>query len=265
MSGAGCVHGPERMNRMRTYHLVLVILLSLAGGVSAQSITREQADEMLKELKAIRQAIEGLQRPAQPPAPAPPPDERVRLPKPAAEYALGRADAPVTIVEFTDLQCPFCSRFATNTFDELKKAYVDTGKVRFVTRDFPLTAIHPLAQRAAIASRCAGEQKKFWEMRTHLVRNAAKLTPQFIVAAADEIKIDRPVFEKCLDSGRFDAPIQKDITDATSNGITGTPTFVIGRTSAGTLEGWKLVGAQPLEMFERKIQQVLAEPAPPAK
>jgi protein-disulfide isomerase len=251
---------------MRSYYFVFAIVLSLASGVSAQSITREQADEILKELKAIRQAIEGLQRPAQPQAgPAAPSDERARLPKPAVEYAIGRSDAPLTIVEFTDLQCPFCSRFATNTFDELKKAYIDTGKVRFVTRDFPLTSLHPLAQRAAVASRCAGEQQKFWEMRTYLVRNAAKLTPEFILAAADEVKIGRPAFEKCLDSGRFDALIQKDIVDATSAGISGTPTFVIGRTSAGPLDGWKLVGAQPLDMFDRRIQQVTAEPAPAAK
>jgi len=251
---------------MRSYYFVFALILSLATGVSAQSITREQADEILKELKGIRQAIEGLQRPGQPQAgPAAPSDERVRLPKPAVEYALGRSDAPLTIVEFTDLQCPFCSRFATSTFDELKKAYIDTGKVRFVSRDFPLTSLHPLAQRAAVASRCAGEQQRFWEMRTHLVRNAAKLTPEFILAAADEVKIQRPAFEKCLDSGRFDSVIQKDIADASSVGISGTPTFVIGRTSAGPLEGWKVIGALPLDMFERKIQQVSAEPAPAAK
>jgi protein-disulfide isomerase len=246
---------------MRAVHVVLGLVISLSCGVSAQSITREQADEILKELKGIRQAIESLQRPGQPPAGAPaPPDERVKLPKPSVEYSLGRADAPVTIVEFTDLQCPFCSRFATSTFDELKKAYIDSGRVRFVSRDFPLTSLHPLAQRAAVASRCAGEQQKFWEMRTHLVRNASALTQELIREAAGEVKIDRPAFEKCLESGRFDALIQIDITDATAAGISGTPTFVIARTSSGILDGWRLVGAQPLEMFERKIQQVLAEP-----
>jgi len=256
------------MSRIHRYRLVLLMLAALPAGVSGQSITREQADEILKELRAIRQGIDALQRPAQPSAPPPAPSEQhVRLSRPTVEYALGRADAPVTIVEFTDLQCPFCSRFATTTFDQLKKAYIDTGKARFITRDFPLTSIHPLAQRAAVASRCAGEQNKFWEMRSYLVRNAANLSPQFILAAAGEVKLDTGPFEKCLDSGRFDGVIQKDISDATAAGVTGTPTFVIGRapSSSGTVEGSMLIGAQPFEAFDRKLQQVLAESSGSAK
>src|SRR3989344_3594718 len=100
--------------------------------------------------------------PAAAPAPAPLPAANVN----AADFvdddpALGKENAPVTIVEFSDFQCPFCSRFRTETFDQIKSQYIDTGKVRFVYRDFPLTSIHPQAQKAAEASECADEQGKF--------------------------------------------------------------------------------------------------------
>jgi len=249
---------------MRRYSLCVSIVLMLPHAMAAQAITQQQADEILKELRAIRQGIEALQRPSPLPAPARPSDGRVRLSSFAAEHTLGRTDAPLTVVEFTDLQCPFCSRFATGTFDELKKLYIDTGKARFISRDFPLTSIHPLAQRAAVASRCAGEQDKFWEMRSHLVRNASVLTVPFIATAGRELKLDTRAFEKCLDSGRFDAAIQRDIADAVAVGITGTPTFVIGRTVEGVVEGWKVIGALPFDAFDARLKQVLAESATPA-
>ncbi len=102
---------------------------------------------------------------------------------------LGRPDAPLTMVEFTDLQCPFCNRFATQTFDQLKKDYIDTGKVRFISRDFPLD-FHPQAMPAARAARCAGDQGRFWEMRTTLVKNAGQLSPAYITQTASSLKLD---------------------------------------------------------------------------
>jgi protein-disulfide isomerase len=177
-------------------------------------------------------------------------------------FVLGRADAPLTIVEFTDLQCPFCSRFATQTFDELKKNYIDTGHVRFVTRDLPLAHLHPHAHRAAVAARCAGEQGRFWEMRTNLVRNASVLTPEFITSAARQLNLEPSKFDACLGSGKHDADIKRDVSDAGSVGITGTPSFVIGRTSASAFEGVKVVGAQPYAFFDTRLKQLLAEKAP---
>jgi protein-disulfide isomerase len=223
-------------------------------------MTQQQADAILNELRAIRLAIEGLtQRPSQPMAPpARPVDDRVKLSN-VGSYMLGRADAPLTIVEFTDLQCPFCSRFATQTFDELKKNYIDTGQVRFITRDLPLPNLHPHAHRAAVAARCAGEQGRFWELRTHLVRNASALSPEFITAASRQLNLDPVKFDACIASGKHDADIQRDVTDAGSVGITGTPSFVIGRTSATAIEGVKVVGAQPYATFDVRLRQLLAE------
>jgi protein-disulfide isomerase len=187
----------------------------------------------------------------------------VKLSNVGGAYTLGHADAPVTIVEFTDLQCPFCSRFATQTFDELKKNYIDTGQVLFVTRDLPLAHLHPHAQRAAVAARCAGEQGKFWELRTRLVRNASTLSPEFITSASRQLNLDPAKFDACLASGKHDADIRKDVADAGSVGITGTPSFVIGRTSANGFEGVKVVGAQPYAFFDTRLKQLLAEKGQP--
>ena len=179
----------DRSTRARTLGATIALTAALAfamtGGLGAQGISQQQADEILKELRAIRQL---LQRMVQQPPPAaaqpaaPPADEKVTLAN-VGGFMLGRPDAPLTLVEFTDLQCPFCSRFSSTTFDQIKKTYIDTGKVRFISKDFPLD-MHPEAMRAARACRCAADQKKFWEMRSVLLRNASKLSPDFIVSSA---------------------------------------------------------------------------------
>jgi len=223
-------------------------------------ITQQQADDILKELRGIRQALERL---AQPPPPAGPPvDERVRLTD-VTGYSLGRPDAPVTIVEFTDLQCPFCQRFNLTTFDQLKKQYIDTGQVRFITRDFPLDSIHPMAMRSALASRCAGDQGKFWEMHLALVRDANKLTPEFIDETAVRFGIAMPAFQECVDQQRHLADIKKDQEAGERAGISGTPSFVVGPTAGDTLDGVRIVGAQPLAAFEARIKEAQAPPKKP--
>jgi len=225
--------------------------------VSAQSITPQQTDEILKELRAIRQTLERMGQPPlpQPNPPAPAPDEKVKLPD-ATGVVMGRPDAPVTIIEYTDLQCQFCSRFATETFDLIRKAYIDTGKVRFVTRDYPLP-FHPFAMAAARASRCAGEQGRFWELRTSLVKNADKLSADYIIESARTLNLDMAAFASCTTSGRFDAAIQQDLASASAAGVSGTPTFLIGRTTTQGFEGARVVGAQPYALFDAQIQQLL--------
>jgi protein-disulfide isomerase len=247
--------------RLRALALVMLATAMSAASAGAQTITPQQADEILKELRAIRQAIEtlGQRQAAAAPAPVRGADSRVTLLNVGGTYTLGKPDAPITVVEFTDLQCPFCSRFATETFDEIKKNYIDTGQVRFITRDLPLPSLHPHAQRAAIAGRCAGEQNRFWEMRSTLVRNASLLSPEFIAATSRQLNLDAAKFEACTTSGRHVADIQKDGADAASVGITGTPSFVIGYTTGTKLEGVRIVGTQPYAMFDARFKQLLAE------
>jgi protein-disulfide isomerase len=212
---------------------------------------QEQNEEMIKELRAIRQLLERLTQPQGPPQP------QIARVSNLGGYSLGRPDAPLTMVEFTDLQCPYCRQFATTTFDELKRNWIDTGKLRYVSRDFPLE-FHQQAMNAARAARCGGEQGKFWEVRWTLMRNANLLSPAFISKTASDLKLDTAAFAACTAGTKFDAAIQADIAEAVNVGITGTPSFVVGRTTPSGIEGTLIVGALQYSTFDAKLRQLLA-------
>jgi len=223
----------------------------------AQPLTQQQLnEEMLKELKAIRQLLEKISTPQGQP-PAQPQTAKVTNLK---GYALGRVDAPLTMVEFTDLQCPFCRQYMLTSFDEIKRNWIDTGKLRYISRDFPLD-FHAQAMPAARAARCAGEQNKFWEMRLGLMRNANLLTPDYIRRTASDLKLDAKPFESCIASTKFDEEIQAETREGTALGVGGTPTFVIGRTTATAVEGPMLVGALPYALFDQKLKGLLGPDA----
>ncbi len=220
----------------------------------AQAMTKQQGDAILKELKEIRALLQQLVK-ATPPRsaanPAPPAKVKVNANYP---FVLGRADAPLTIIEFTDYQCPYCLRFHSTVFQELKKNYIDTGKVRFISRDLPL-GFHANAMGAARAARCAGEQDKFWDLRNVLIENARDLSADAIAKYAKGLGLEMTAFRACVEGEKYKDEIQKDVAEANSVGITGTPTFAIGKTAPDTIEGPKLVGAQPLAAFEARIKE----------
>ncbi len=126
---------------------------------------------------------------------APVPEQARRVEVPIAGQMLGSPDAPLTMVEFTDLECPFCRQFYATTFEQLKTAYIDTNKLRYVSRDFPLEAIHPLAVTAARAARCAGAQGRFWEMRHGILKNNVALTKEFFLSGAEALQLDRATIQ----------------------------------------------------------------------
>ncbi len=214
---------------------------------------QQQNEEVLKELRAIRQLLERLTTPQPPAAPPQPQTAKVTNLK---GYAMGRPDAPLTMVEFTDLQCPFCRQFMITSFEEIKKNWIDTGKLRYISRDFPLD-FHAQAMPAARAARCAGEQGKFWELRLGLMRNANLLTPDYITKAAGDLKIEPKAFATCTASTKYDAEIQAETAEGTKLGVGGTPTFIMGRTTATAVEGPMLVGALPYAQFDAKLRQLL--------
>jgi protein-disulfide isomerase len=173
---------------------------------------------------------------------------------------LGRPDAPVTLVEFSDYQCPFCQRFFVTTLPAIKKDYIDTGKVRYVFRDFPLDRIHPQARKAAEAAHCAGDQGKYWEMHDVLYRNQQALQVPELSEHARTLGLDAAKFDECLSSGRHAGQVEKGLTDGAAAGVNGTPGFVVAKTKPGdTVEGTPVVGAQPIEVFRKIIDQLLAE------
>lgn len=159
----------------------------------------------------------------------------------------GSPDAPVRIVEFSDYSCPYCRR-AEATLSELRAKY--QGKVSQAYRDYPLREIHPHAQMAAEASRCAAEQGKFWEYHDLLFANSEKQTPDDLRAYARVLQLDGNRFDSCLSSGRYKPQIDQDVQDGTRTGIVGTPGFFIN--------GIYLDGAQPAAVFERIIDEELS-------
>ena len=173
---------------------------------------------------------------------------------------LGQPDAPVTLVEFSDYQCPFCRQFFATTFPELKRDYIDTGKVRYVFRDFPLDRLHPQARKAAEAAHCAGDQGKYWEMHDRLFRHQETLAPPQLSEHARALGLDGAIFDTCLNSGTHAARVNKGFRDGLAAGVQGTPGFVVGKTNTGdAVEGTPVIGAQPMEIFRRLIDQLLGE------
>ncbi len=225
---------------------------------SAEGLTREQGNAILQELKQIKQLLQYQQKLLQRKVTqAPTATQRVKLPM-VDTYALGRKDAPVTLMEFTDYQCPYCSKFHKTIFPQLKKNYINTGKVRFITRDLPLD-FHKNAFQAARSARCAGEQNKYWELRHVLSSNPKNLSQEGVLEYVQELRMDVKQFQSCLESDKYEKEIKQDITDAHSVGITGTPGFVLGRTSKNGFEGFKIKGAQPYSAFAARINKLLAD------
>ena len=159
----------------------------------------------------------------------------------------GNPEAPVTIVEFSDFQCPFC-KAAESTLKEVLTKY--SGRVKLAYLDFPLSEIHPKAQSAAEAARCAGEQGKFWEYHDALYADQSKLDGAGLVTSAVALNMDEKSFRSCLDSGKFKSKIEADREQGIKVGVAGTPGFFVN--------GVFLSGAQPQAEFEKIIDSQLA-------
>ena len=173
----------------------------------------------------------------------------------AGEEALGRADAPITVVEFTDYQCPYCRGFQASTWPRLKRTYVDTGKVRFVVRDLPLQ-IQSAARPAAEVAHCAAEQGKFWPMHNALLTHMS-LDDRSVLGRANELGLDVSSLRSCVTDHRYAAAIARNAAQAASLGVTATPTFIIGRTTHGELTGVRVSGALSYGDFAEYLDSLL--------
>lgn len=163
--------------------------------------------------------------------------------------SIGPDDAPITIIEFSDYQCPFCARWHKEVYGAMMKEY--EGRIKFVYRDYPLYSIHPEAEPAAIAANCAGEQNTYWEFHELLFAGSEGLSREAYLEYARQIGLDLEPFTLCLDEKRYQDEIRADYEYASSLGVSSTPTFFIN--------GVALVGAQPLEVFRQAIDAQLAE------
>jgi protein-disulfide isomerase len=171
---------------------------------------------------------------------------------PSSDPSIGPANAPITIVEFSDYECPFCREWQSTVYDELLKAY--PNRIRFVYRDFPLLSIHPDAEPAAEAADCAGDQGKYWDFHDRLLA-ADALGEKTYLAIAGQLGLDTARFTKCIQSQQFRAEVMSDFKDGVTLGINGTPTFFVN--------GYRMEGAQPLAEFKKFIDQVISQPVAP--
>jgi protein-disulfide isomerase len=192
-------------------------------------------------------------------APAPPDGETEADAAAAAPFnELGSRDAQVLIIEFSDLQCSYCARHASQTLPELRRNYIDTGKIRYAVRDLPLP-MHRYAVPAAVASRCAGEQGKFWEMRQAIYLARGRLDQEPYAQMAGELGLDPGRLEECRRDGRQLEKVRADAALAAAEGISSTPAFVIGRIVGEEFHGETIVGAKPYAVFAAKIDSLLGE------
>jgi protein-disulfide isomerase len=168
------------------------------------------------------------------------------------DYVFGPDDAPITIIEFSDFQCPYCRQWYTEVLQPLFEKY--PGKIRFVYRDFPLDSIHPQAMPAAIAADCAGEQGKYYEYHNSLFSGKYQLGGDTYLKYAAELSLDSEQFAACVKAEKYRDEVLADQTWAADLGVQSTPTFF--------LNGLPLVGAQPLETFVQVIDWELAGKIP---
>ena len=215
------------------------------------------------ELQAIRSFLQQARQGAAPGAgPAVPENVEVSV---GNAFAKGNDAARLTIVEFSDFQCPYCGRYVRQTFALLDREYVATGKLRYIVRNLPLEQIHPDAFRAAEAAECAGAQGKYWEMHERLFANQQALGAEALGRYAEAVGLDMPAFRQCVDSGARADKIRKDMDEAHEAGITGTPTFLFGMTRPGESKMkvlGRIVGAHPFASFKSAIDGLLAAGEP---
>jgi protein-disulfide isomerase len=221
------------------------------ASIATGQLTSSQADQILGELRQIRQILEHNAKSA-PPSPSDTQPFKANLQLRGSPF-VGSENAPLTLVEFTDYQCPFCRRFHFSTFAQLKEKYIDTGVVKFYSLDYPLE-FHSFAQQAAEAARCSGDQGHFWDMRDQLQKSDAKLDLPALISLADDLHLDIGTFRACVESEKYKQAIQEDIQKAISSGAGGTPAFVVGRTTPQGVAGELIVGAMPYSVFDEKIK-----------
>jgi protein-disulfide isomerase len=189
---------------------------------------------------------------APPPTQAPPGPADISIEN---AFSIGDPDAPITIIEYTDFQCPYCSRHFQQTYPRIVKQYVDTGIVQYVFKDFPLTQIHPEALKASEAARCALDQGAFLEMHDIIFSRQQEWggadPVEVFTRYAGELDLDTDTFRECLDSGQHEAAVIADLQEGAALGVTGTPSFFIN--------GYALTGAQPFEVFQQGIDSLLEQ------
>jgi len=163
---------------------------------------------------------------------------------------IGDIKANVTVIEFSDFQCPYCGKFYKDIFPKINEYYVKTGKVKFVYKNFPL-GMHQYSKAAAEAALCANEQGMFWDYGDKLFNNQNELDNNSLKKYASDINLEIKKFNECFDSGKMKSIVENDIKEGKTYGVSGTPTVFIN--------GLKIVGVQPFNIFQKTIEKELGD------
>lgn len=180
---------------------------------------------------------------------------------------LGKSDAPLTLIEFSDYECPYCKRFFEQTLSEIKTDYINSGKIKFVYRDFPLPFHDPMATMEAQAASCAKEQggdSTYFRFHDELFKrtksNGNGLTQEQVYQIASDLGLNVQQIRSCVNTNKYKSEIEKDIQEGNDYGVSGTPTAFLGKTTPdGQIEAVKIVGAQPYAIFKAAIEQLLTK------
>jgi protein-disulfide isomerase len=218
---------------------------------------KEGQGAIQKQLGEIKQFLQAArQQPPRPPA-----AQTIDAVVPIGDAPTkGKADAKLVLVEFSDYQCPFCQRYFQSVLPQLEKDYIQTGKLRYVFRDFPLESLHQNAFKAAEAAHCAGDQGKYWEMHDRLFGNQQALAPENLSSHAEAIGLNRDAFQQCLDGGKYTAQVRDSLAAGEQLGVQGTPSFFLGTATAdGKIKAVRVMrGALPYPVFKETIDSLLA-------
>ena len=240
---------------------LLLFSLSAWSASTKQEVIelKAQVAEIQKDLAEIKKLLkEGARAPA---ARAKQPAFQEQVISIGTSPTKGKADAPVTLVEYSDYQCPYCAKVYRDTLPLIQKEYVDTGKVRYVMREHPLEAMHQDAMNASLAALCAGDQGKYWEMHNLLFDNQRKLSVDDLKTYAGTIGIDTATFNECLDGKQHVEAVRQDLASGAKLGVRGTPGFVFGLTDPDDSDKVTMMkflkGAQPVTSFRATIDALL--------
>jgi len=247
--------------------ITVLAVLGLTYSQSGYAQSSEELKAIKEDLKALKEGQANMQKELQEiktllksrPAAAPGEPQNVVINIDKAPFK-GNKNAKLTLIEFSDYQCPFCSRHVQQTLPQLETDYIKTGKVKYVFFDFPLD-FHKNAFKAAEAADCAGEQGKFWEMHDKLFENQKALEGSDLTNYAKSIGLNMSKFQKCLDSGKYASQIKKEIELGQKSGVTGTPSFFLGVTNPKdpNVKAVKVIkGAQPFNNFKEAIDTTLS-------
>ena len=259
--------------------LFVLLLAGLISPPARQALAEASDDlsELKKEVEALKQGQLQLQRELQElnallrrrqPSARPAATDVQNVVLPIDGYpSKGSQTAQLILIEFTDYQCPFCSRHAQQTLPQIERDYVDTGQVRYVLRDFPIEAIHKDALKAAEAAHCAGEHGQYWPMHDRLFANQKTLDRDSLPAHAAALGLDVQGFQQCLDSDRYAAKIRQDLAEAQKMSIRATPSFLLGIAKpdgSGVTVAKMIAGAHPYPVFKEAIDSLLSIEKPVA-